>query len=120
MEPETATQYTQIHCGSLAYPFSGCCLCGQTLGIELAHLDHNSTNNDADNLAWLLRIVLGKLEEKRSLGTKNASEAKVLLAQALSELDQKWANLRRGPKVLTETEAHELAAPVRWPIRHVM
>jgi hypothetical protein len=27
----------------LAYPYPGCCLCGQTVGIELAHLAHNST-----------------------------------------------------------------------------
>jgi len=39
----------------LAYPYPGCCLCGQTVGIELAHLDHNSANNDRDNLAWLCR-----------------------------------------------------------------
>lgn len=39
----------------LAYPHPGCCLCGQTVGIELAHLDYNPTNDDADNLAWLCR-----------------------------------------------------------------
>jgi hypothetical protein len=39
----------------LAYPYPGCCLCGQTVGVELAHLDHNSANNDRDNLAWLCR-----------------------------------------------------------------
>lgn len=37
----------------LAYPHSGCCLCGQTIGEELAHLDHEASNNDPDNLAWL-------------------------------------------------------------------
>jgi hypothetical protein len=25
------------------------------VGVELAHLDHNSLNNDPDNLAWLCR-----------------------------------------------------------------
>jgi hypothetical protein len=39
----------------LAYPYPGCCLCGLTLGVELAHLHHRSTNNDPDNLAWLCR-----------------------------------------------------------------
>jgi hypothetical protein len=39
----------------LAYPHPGCCLCGQTVGVELAHLDHSSTNNYPDNLAWLCR-----------------------------------------------------------------
>jgi hypothetical protein len=37
----------------LAYPYPGCCLCGQTVGEELAHLDHEASNNDADNLALL-------------------------------------------------------------------
>ncbi|TYO67086.1 hypothetical protein FXV83_07730 [Bradyrhizobium hipponense] len=36
-----------------AYPYRGCCLCGQTVGEELAHLDHEASNNDPDNLAWL-------------------------------------------------------------------
>lgn len=38
-----------------AYPYPGCCLCGQTVGVEIAHLDHNSANNEPDNLAWLCR-----------------------------------------------------------------
>ncbi|WP_212255656.1 HNH endonuclease [Bradyrhizobium liaoningense] len=37
----------------IAYPHPGCCLCGQTMGEELAHLDHEASNNDPDNLAWL-------------------------------------------------------------------
>ncbi|MBR1147509.1 hypothetical protein [Bradyrhizobium sp. AUGA SZCCT0431] len=37
----------------LAYPYPGCCLCGQTVGEEFAHLDHEASNNDPDNLAWL-------------------------------------------------------------------
>jgi hypothetical protein len=37
----------------LAYPYPGCCLCGQTVGEQLAHLDHDASNNDPDNLAWL-------------------------------------------------------------------
>ncbi len=36
-----------------AYPYPGCCLCGQTVGEQLAHLDHEAANNDPDNLAWL-------------------------------------------------------------------
>lgn len=63
-----------------------------------------------------LRDLLGKREEKRSLKTKNAAEAKARLSQALVELEAKWANLKRGPVSLTEVQAHELAAPVfdRW------
>lgn len=37
------------------YPYPGCCLCGQTVGVELAHLDYRAENNDSDNLAWLCR-----------------------------------------------------------------
>jgi hypothetical protein len=39
----------------LAYPYPGCCLCGHTVALELAHVDHNSGNNDPDNLTWLCR-----------------------------------------------------------------
>ena len=35
-----------------AYPHPGCCICDNH-HVELAHLDHNSSNNDPDNLAWL-------------------------------------------------------------------
>ncbi len=38
-----------------AYPYPGCCLCGHTLGMELAHLDHKSANNSPNNLAFLCR-----------------------------------------------------------------
>ena len=35
-----------------AYPYPGCCICDNR-HVELAHLDHNPSNNDPDNLAWL-------------------------------------------------------------------
>jgi hypothetical protein len=59
-----------------------------------------------------LREIVGKTEEKRSLKTKDPAEARMLLAQALTDLDTKWANLRRGPVVLSDTEAHQLASVV--------
>jgi hypothetical protein len=38
----------------LAYPFRCCVICGlQIEGLTIAHLDHNSSNNDPDNLAWM-------------------------------------------------------------------
>ena len=43
-----------------------------------------------------LRRVIGKSEEKRSLGTRNADEAKRRHAQALLELDARWANCAAG------------------------
>jgi hypothetical protein len=56
------------------------------------------------------RPLLGKREEKRSLGT-HPNEAKRVHEQALAELAERWANLRSGPRALTEREAHELVAP---------
>ncbi|WP_246689584.1 site-specific integrase [Methylobacterium sp. WL116] len=58
-----------------------------------------------------LRALVGKREEKVSLGTKDPVEAKRLHAIALVELEQRWAALRVGPRRLSEREAHELAAP---------
>jgi hypothetical protein len=63
-----------------------------------------------------LRARLRKAEEKRSLRTRDPGEAKRLHSQALQQLETQWANLRSGPKQLSEREAHELAAPIygRW------
>ncbi len=58
-----------------------------------------------------LRPILGKREEKRSLGTRDSAEAMRLHAQALVELEQRWANLRAPPKPISEREAHVLVAP---------
>ncbi len=55
-----------------------------------------------------LRPVVGKREEKRTLGTRDAAEAKRLHAQVLAELEARWHNLRAGPRTLNEREAHEL------------
>ncbi|MGJ5051143.1 DUF6538 domain-containing protein [Bradyrhizobium oligotrophicum] len=63
-----------------------------------------------------LRTLVGKREEKVSLQTRDPAEAKVRHARALAELEARWANLRAGPKSLTEREAHQLAvvAHDRW------
>jgi integrase len=63
-----------------------------------------------------LRALVGKREEKRSLRTRDPVEAKRRHAEALAEIEERWANLRAGPKALTEREAHHLAAVVhdRW------
>jgi Domain of unknown function (DUF6538) len=58
-----------------------------------------------------LRALLGKREEKASLGTREPDEAKLLHVQALAELEQRWANLRAPPKPISEREAHELVVP---------
>jgi hypothetical protein len=59
-----------------------------------------------------LRTLVGKREEKRSLQTRDPAEAKRRHAEALAEIESRWANLRAGPKSLTETEAHQMAAAV--------
>ena len=62
-----------------------------------------------------LRALVGKREEKRSLGTRDPVEAKRRHAEALAEIEERWANLRLGPKILTEKEAHQLAMFVLMP-----
>ena len=44
-----------------------------------------------------LRAAVGKREEKLSLGTRDAAEAKVRHIKAMAELDERWATLRNGP-----------------------
>jgi hypothetical protein len=63
-----------------------------------------------------LQPLVGKREEKRSLKTQDPTEAKQRHLQALAELESQWANLRAGPRKLTEREAHDLAAIAhdRW------
>ena len=67
-----------------------------------------------------LRPVLGKREEKRSLQTRDAAEAKRRHMQVLTEVESQWTNLRVGPRTLTERESHELArvAHDRWLEMH--
>jgi hypothetical protein len=58
-----------------------------------------------------LRPLLGRREEKQSLGTRDPNEAKRVHARTLAELGERWANLRSGPRVLREREAPGLVAP---------
>ena len=57
-----------------------------------------------------LRQLVGKREEKRSLGTRNPEEAKRRHGEVLSEIEAQWANLRRGTRSLTEEEIESVAA----------
>jgi integrase len=70
----------------------------------------------ATGIYWLrrripddLRTLVGKREEKRSLGTRDPDEAKRLHAAALAALETQWFNLRRGTVTLTRSEAEEIA-----------
>lgn len=64
--------------------------------------------------------LVGKKEEKRSLGTRDPLEAKRKHAAVLNEVESRWSNLRKPPKALSEREAFELAAPVGdwWMAEH--
>lgn len=69
-----------------------------------------------------LRPIVGKREEKKTLGTRDASEARRLNAEYLLEVEAKWAALGAtadgkpfAAKTLTEREAHERA---RWMESH--
>jgi len=63
-----------------------------------------------------LQELVGKVEEKLSLKTREPGEAKKRHAVALAALEQRWENLAAGPRRLTEREAHDLARPlaVEW------
>lgn len=63
-----------------------------------------------------LRALVGKREEKRSLQTKDPSIPRRRHAEALAEVEARWANLRGGVRALSERQAHELAvvAHDRW------
>lgn len=67
-----------------------------------------------------LRSLVSKREEKRSLKTRDPTEAKRLHLEALTQLEAQWANLRAGPQTLSERDAHELAASVHdhWLALH--
>ena len=66
-----------------------------------------------------LRVLVGKLEEKRTLGTKEPTAAKRLHAAALADLEAQWAALRdhgdaAGPERLRIREAAAMTAHARW------
>ena len=67
-----------------------------------------------------LVATLGKVEERYSLKTRDPAEAKKRHAEEVLKLEAQWANLRAGPRSLTEREAHELAsiAHDRWLEMH--
>ena len=56
-----------------------------------------------------LRALVGKVEEKRSLRTKDPAEARTRHAEAIAELEVQWAFLRLGPLKMTELDGHKLA-----------
>jgi hypothetical protein len=57
-----------------------------------------------------LVAVVGYQEVTESLRTRDSAEAKQRYAELLREHEVRWANMRRGPRNLTEREAHGIAA----------
>ena len=68
-----------------------------------------------------LRALVGKREERVSLGTREPTEAKRRHALKSVEVEQRWANLRRGPQNMGWEDAMQLgsAAAVHQPLRWV-
>ena len=56
-----------------------------------------------------LRALVGKREEKRSLGTKDPEEAKVRHAIAAAQIDARWRELRCGVQKLNHRQAYAIA-----------
>lgn len=65
-----------------------------------------------------LKPLIGKLEEKQSLRTKDASEARRLHAKALAELEQRWANLRAPARTISELEAFQMVQVFEQNVLH--
>jgi hypothetical protein len=59
-----------------------------------------------------LRDLVGKREERFSLGTRDPSEAKRLHAQKLAEVEERWANLRAGQRPLSSDDIARLASEI--------
>lgn len=67
-----------------------------------------------------LQPLVGRSIEKLSLRTKDPEVARARFVDAVREIEARWATLVVGPMVLSEREAHELAAPAydRWIALH--
>ncbi len=59
-----------------------------------------------------LRLLIGKSEEKLSLGTRDPVEAKILHAQVMTQVEERWRLLRAGIHSLTEKQATAIAGEI--------
>jgi integrase len=59
-----------------------------------------------------LRPLVGKGEEKTSLGTRDPGEAKILHAQVLAQVEERWQLLRAGVHSLNEKQATAIAGEI--------
>lgn len=59
-----------------------------------------------------LRPLVGKWEEKISLGTRDESEARIAHARIAAEVESRWRELAKGVRSLTEQEAEQVAGEI--------
>ena len=59
-----------------------------------------------------LRPIVGKREEKFSLGTRDPAEARILFAKAAAEIEERWSRLRQGVRSLSHKEAVAMAGEI--------
>ncbi|MGJ4899121.1 DUF6538 domain-containing protein [Bradyrhizobium oligotrophicum] len=59
-----------------------------------------------------IRNLIGKREERFSLGTRDPSEAKRLHALKLAEVEERWSNLRSGQRPLSSDDVARHAATI--------
>lgn len=59
-----------------------------------------------------LRNLLGKREERFSLGTRDPAEAKRLHALKLAEVEERWSNLRSGQRPLSPDDVAQYGAAI--------
>ncbi|WP_409334410.1 DUF6538 domain-containing protein [Bradyrhizobium sp. AUGA SZCCT0283] len=64
-----------------------------------------------------LRSLIGRREEKVSLGTRDPIEAKRLHALKLAEVEERWANLRAGQRPLSPDDIARLASEIGEQLR---
>ncbi|MGJ5065250.1 DUF6538 domain-containing protein [Bradyrhizobium oligotrophicum] len=64
-----------------------------------------------------LRKIIGKSEEKFSLGTREPTEAKRLHAIKLAEVEERWSNLRAGQRPLSPDDIAREAAAIGDQVR---
>jgi hypothetical protein len=57
-----------------------------------------------------IRVLVGKREERLSLGTRDPVEAKRLHALKLAEIEERWSNFRRSQRQLSPDEIAREAA----------
>lgn len=59
-----------------------------------------------------LRTLVGKLEEKVSLRTRDPAEAKIAHAKIAAQVEERWHRLAEGPQSLTHRQAEAIAGEI--------